>query len=188
MPLRRPVFRMAVLELSLLSWACAKDGRPVPATTPCPVAWTAQVSSDSLVTLCTPPGFRPALTHVNGSYTWKRPAPAAADSDWIAVAIVGDSTRHPTWPPPLESPSDCVTDCYTVDSAVGHGDMLGSVSARLETGLVTGGDERARRAPRLVGGWITPRRTRVLLVGAAQQAVTLDTIRTALRTLRVLIP
>jgi hypothetical protein len=61
-------------------------------------------------------------------------------------------------------------------------------AARLETGLVSGGNEAARRAPRLVGGWITPARTRILVVGAAERGATLDTLRAALRTLRVRAP
>lgn len=179
---------MTALTLSVLGWSCGRPPGPAGTSTRCPAAWTEQTSADSLIALCLPPTFRPGASRLRGAYTWKRPARTPGDSDWVAVAILGDSTGHDTWPPPLASPSDCVTDCYTVDSAVVHADTLGAAPVRLETGLVTGGTERAERAARLVGGWITPRRARILLVGAAERPGTLDTLRVALRTLRVGVP
>jgi hypothetical protein len=174
--------------LAVPGWACEPPARRASLPPSCPAAWTRQVSRDSIVDLCTPPGFNAGASALAGTYTWKRPAAGPGDSDWVAVAIVADSTRHETWPPPLESPADCRADCYTVDSAAVHTDTMDLVGVRVETGLVSGGDEGARRAARLVGGWITPRRTRILVVGSAALGMTLDTLRTALRTLRVRAP
>ncbi|PYP41221.1 MAG: hypothetical protein DMD43_07040 [Gemmatimonadetes bacterium] len=176
------------LALALPGSACDYATRRASLASTCPAGWNRQVSHDSIVELCTPPGFNAGASSLAGAYTWKRPAAGAGDSDWVAVAIVADSTRHETWPPPLESPADCRTDCYTVDSAAVHTDTAGLVAVRLETGLVSGGNEGARRAARLAGGWITPHRTRILVVGAAELGMTLDTLRTALRTLRVRAP
>ena len=176
------------LALALPGWTCGSAARRSTPALACPAAWNRQVSRDSIVELCTPPGFNPGASSLVGAYTWKRPAAGAGDSDWVAVAIVADSTRHAAWPPPLESPADCRADCYTVDSVALHTDTAGLVAVRMETGLVSGGNEAARRAPRLVGGWITPHRTRILVVGASELGMTLDTLRTALRTLRVRAP
>lgn len=176
------------LALGVLAWGCGRPPGPADSSARCPASWAEQASADSLVALCLPTTFGPGSSQLGGAYTWKRPAQTPGDSDWVAVVIVGDSTRHAMWPPPLASSPDCITDCYTVDSAAVHADTIGSIPVRLETGLVTGGDERAGRAPRLVGGWITPRRTRILLVGAAERPGTLDTLRAALRTLRTGVP
>lgn len=183
----RSAFVVLALVLGLQSRGC-KQGAQAPPAAACAAGWTRQVSPDSLVDLCTPPGFNPGSTAIPGSYTWKRPARSPGDSDWVAVAWVADSTLHPTWPPALASAPDCRTDCYTVDSAVVHVEVIDSADARVETGLVSGGNEAARSAPRLVGGWITPQRTRILVVGAAERGATLDTLRMALRTLRVRAP
>lgn len=188
MSLWTPHVRLTALILSVLGWGCGRSPELVGTSRRCPTAWTEQTSADSLVALCLPLTFRPGSSRFSSAYTWKRPARTPGDSDWVAVAIVGDSTGHDTWPPPLASPPDCVSDCYTVDSAAVHTDTLGSSPVRLETGLVTGGTERAERAARLVGGWITPRRVRILLVGAAERPEALDTLRAALRTLRVGVP
>jgi len=185
---KNSAFVVLVVLCGLSSWACKAPARRAPLAASCAPTWTRQVSPDSLVDLCTPPGFNRGSTALDGSYVWKRPAQTPGDSDWVAVAIVADSANHQSWPPPLASPPDCSTDCYTVDSTVVHTDTIGVTAARLETGLVSGGNEEARRAPRLVGGWITHQRTRILLVGAAQLATTLDTLRTALRTLQVRTP
>ncbi len=179
---------MLAVAFGVSSWACKSTSRRAPQMASCAAIWTRQLSPDSLVAICTPSGFNPGSTALPWSYTWKRPASSPGDSDWVAVAIVTDSAGYGRWPPLLESPPDCRTDCYTVDSAVVHTDTIGLVAARLETGLVSGGNEGARRAARLVGGWITPRRTRILVVGAAELAATLDTLRTALRSLRVRTP
>jgi hypothetical protein len=188
LPTRVQCLVVAAFAVGTLTWGCETSARRAPLTVSCAALWTQQLSPDSLVNICTPPGFTPGSTAIGGSYTWKRPAPSPADSDWVAVAIVADSAGHEQWPPLLESPAGCSTDCYTVDSAVVHTDSNGLTAIRLETGLVSGGTEGARRAPRLVGGWITPRRTRILVVGAAEHAMTLDTLRAALRTLRVRTP
>jgi len=176
------------LAVGLAASGCARSARQASSAPSCPAGWTAQASSDSLIGLCMPAGFDPGRTSIGGSYVWKRPASNPGDSDWVAVALVADSTRYAAWPPALESPGDCRADCYTVDSAMVHSDTMSRTPARLETGLVSGGNEAARRAPRLVGGWITPRRTRILVVGAAGLGATLDTLRTALRTLQVRVP
>lgn len=81
-------------------------------------------------------------------------------ADWGAVALLAD-----------ESPSNCRLDCYTVDSAVVHADRIGFIAARLETGLVSGGDEGTRRAPRLVSGWITPQASQTMSFGFTMDAV-----------------
>jgi hypothetical protein len=179
---------LLLLAAGLVSWACETPGRKEAVVVSCATDWTRHASPDSLVEICMPSGFNPGYTAISGSYTWKRPTRIPGDSDWVAVAIVADSAGHAEWPPPLASPADCRTDCYTADSAVVHADSIGLAAARLETGLVSGGNEGAQRAPRLVGGWITPGRTRILVVGAAQLAATLDTLRTALQSLRVRIP
>lgn len=176
------------VAVGLAGGACARPDRPVSSAAPCPAEWTAQVSVDSLVGLCMPGGFHPGATAIRGSYVWKRPGGSPGDTDWVAVAVVADSAQAQAWPPPLASAADCRADCYTVDSAMVHTDTMGGTPVRVETGLVSGGNEAAQRAPRLVGGWITPRRTRILVVGAAGLRATLDTLRTALRTLRVRAP
>lgn len=185
--MKNSAFVVLVVVVGMQSWGCDSPARRAPVAD-CAAGWTRQVTADSLVDLCTPPGFNPGTTSVGGSYVWKRPPLSPGDSDWVAVAIVADSADHQSWPPPLASPPDCSADCYTVDSGVVHADTIGAMAARLETGLVSGGNEGARRAPRFVGGWITPQRTRILVVGAAQLAPTLDTLRSALRTLRVRTP
>ena len=186
--MKHSAFVVLVVVVGLQSWGCETPAPRVALSESCTSDWTRQVTSDSLVDLCTPPGFSQGYTSLGGSYVWKRPPMSPGDSDWVAVAIVADSAHHASWPPPLASPPDCSADCYTVDSAVVHADTMGAAPARLETGLVSGGTEGARRAPRLVGGWITPQRTRILVVGAAQVAATLDTLRTALQTIRVRTP
>jgi hypothetical protein len=186
--MKHSAFVVMVVVVGLQSWGCDSSARRAPVAEGCAADWTRQVSPDSLVNICTPPGFKRGTTSLGGSYVWKRPPLSPGDSDWVAVAIVADSGNHSAWPPPLASPPDCSADCYTVDSGVVHADTIGAMAALLETGLVSGGNEGARRAPRFVGGWITPQRTRILVVGAAQFAPTLDTLRTALRTLRVRAP
>lgn len=188
MPNRTLLVCLTALSFGVPGISCARSLEVAQTSSRCPAAWTEQSSADSLVAICLPQEFRAGSSRFSGAHTWKRPAPTPGDSDWVAVAILGDSTGHDTWPPPLASPPGCVSDCYTVESAVVHTDTLAASPVRLETGLVTGGTERAERAARLVGGWITPRRTRILLVGAAARPESLDTLRAALRTLRIGVP
>ena len=185
---RNSTLVVCVLVLGLQSEGCKPAADQAAAAATCAAGWASWVSPDSLVDICTPPGFNPGSTVIRGGYTWKRPTATPGDSDWVAVAIVADSTNYDTWPFPLASVPGCTTDCYSVDSSVVHADTISGAVARLETGLVSGGDEQARRAPRLVGGWITPQRTRILVVGAAEHGATLDTLRMALRTLHVRVP
>lgn len=177
-----------VLCLSAPGWACVKDRPLDQSSANCPPTWTRQSAPDSAVRLCTLPSFQPKASRLPRSYAWQRPAGGPGDSDWVAVALVKDSAGHEAWPPPLSSAAGCLTDCYTVDSSVVHTDTIAGTAVRIETGLVSGGNEGAHGAPRLVGGWETPGRTRVLLVGAARVAATLDTLRAMLRTLEVRSP
>lgn len=171
---------VSVSFLSLLAAGCV--GRRGVA---CPPSWTRDVAEDSTVRVCLPPSFQPRESRFVGAHVWERPGRAPGDSDWVAVVFATDSTEHPTWPPPLASAAGCQTDCYTVDSNVVHTDTIAGFTVRVETGLVTGGFEGATRAPRLVGGWIAPDRIRIMVVGAARVAATLDTLRAVLRTVEI---
>lgn len=166
--------------------ACAR-GPAVASRPECAASWRAEWSADSAAALCVPPGFarlrdRPA--------TWRR------EHDGLVQALLAVHVDLPTawergeiadrWPPALPPAGPCTyADCVMTDSLVAHVDTVAGVAVRVETGLLTGGAVGMRRHPTLVAGWDAPGARRVYVSGLADAPATLDTLRAALRTLRI---
>lgn len=153
----------------------------------CPRAWVPAWSADSIVALCLPPDFRRDRER---SARWQREwRPGAPVRDDISVAVDsvaawarGDVSDH--WPPTLVRGPCVYADCVTSDSLVTHTDTVGGAPVRVETARLTGGAVGMRRVPMLAAGWALGAR-RVRVGALAERPATLDTLRMALRTLRV---
>jgi hypothetical protein len=137
------------------------------------------------VTICLPAGFVRREEH-----TWMRPArvSGAPPIDFFSVEVIAwpaDSASVGPWPPTLAPEPGCQFDCISVDSATKHEDAWGGVTARTEVGLASGGVAGLRRRPVMVAGWVISNDRRGFAQGWAANAVTLDTLRQALRTVQV---
>ena len=171
---------------ALLAASCAQSAA-IASRPECATGWHAGWSAASAAALCLPPEFvrprdRPA--------TWRR------ESDGILLGLItihidslakwdrGEVTAH--WPATLPPSGPCVyADCVTTDSLVGHIDNVGGRLVRVETGRLTGGAVGMRRQPALVAGWDVAAARRVYVSVLADEPATLDTLRTALHTLRL---
>jgi hypothetical protein len=165
--------------------ASAQAG-PAAAGNDCPTRWRRHASSDSTVTICLPAGFVRREDH-----TWMRPARTrgAPPIDFFSVEVIAwpaDSASVGPWPPTLAPEPGCQFDCITVDSATKHADAWDGVTARTEVGLASGGVAGLRRRPVMVAGWVVANDRRGFAQGWAAKAVTLDTLRQALRTVKVI--
>jgi hypothetical protein len=138
------------------------------------------------VTICLPAGFVRREDH-----TWMRPSRTrgAPLIDFFSVEVIAwpaDSASVGPWPPTLAPEPGCQFDCITVDSATKHADAWDGVTARTEVGLASGGVAGLRRRPVMVAGWVVANDRRGFAQGWAAKAVTLDTLRQALRTVKVI--
>jgi hypothetical protein len=181
--MRHPsIVALAVLAAPAVLAGCT--GRPRVADAPaCQPSWRAEWNGDSTLALCLPMGF----TRRDGN-TWTRPRPGSAALDFLTVEVVRwpeDSVELRTWPPQLAAPGACYADCGRADSVTLHSDRVTGVSAHTETALLSGGATGLRRAPFLVMGWTMSERHRGFAQGSAAQAATLDSLREAVRSLRV---
>jgi hypothetical protein len=164
--------------------AGAQAGSPS-AGNECPARWRRQAAADSTVTLCLPAGFVRREEH-----TWVRASrvKGASPIDFFSVEVIAwpaDSASVGPWPPTLAPEAGCQFDCIAVDSATRHADAWDGVTAQTETGLASGGVAGLRRRPVMVSGWVIGNDRRGFAQGWAAKAVTLDTLRQALRTVKV---
>jgi hypothetical protein len=170
----------ALFLLSLLT-ACARSPQVASAPT-CPPSWHAEWTGDSAIALCLPATFKRRAADA-----WSRPDSGVA-ADLLSVVLLRwpeDSASLHGWPPHLASPPACLADCATVDSLSVHSDQVADMEARTEVGLVSGGMPGFRRQPMLRVGWEQSARRRGVAQGWAANAATLDTLRLAVRTLRI---
>jgi hypothetical protein len=176
---------LALMAGMVAGGAAAQDGRS-PVANDCPARWRRHASSDSSVTICLPAGFVRREAH-----TWMRPSRVrgAPPADFFSVEVIAwpaDSASVGRWPPSLAPEPGCQFDCITVDSTMQHRDAWDGVTAHTEIGLASGGVAGLRRRPVMVSSWIVSSDRRGFAQGWAAKAVTLDTLRQALRTVKVL--
>lgn len=168
--------------LSLLT-GCGPRHTPQVAIPDCTGGWEQTWGPDSAFSLCTPPGFKAMEPGV-----WSRPRPESAAVDFLAVALLQDAIAYdtpPGWPPKLAPPRDCSVDCWVADSVTVHLDSIDGHQVRTEVGLLSGGAFGMRRDPHLVTGWRGPDGSGWYAQGWAAVPATLDTLRMALRSLRL---
>ena len=181
----RPPALLAVLAGCAVA-AAGWTGREANATQgDCPARWRRHASADSSVSLCLPAGFVRRESH-----TWLRPARTAGRPpiDFFSVEVIdwpADSASVGYWPPRLAPESGCQFDCITVDSITKYPDAWDGFTADTEVGLASGGVAGLHRRPVMVSGWIISKDRRGFAQGWAAKAVTLDTLRRALRTVKV---
>ena len=109
--------------------------------------------------------------------------------DFFSVEVIAwpaDSASVGRWPPTLAPEPGCQFDCITVDSATKHADAWDGMTAHTQVGLASGGVAGLRRRPVMVSGWVIANDRRGFAQGWAAKAVTLDTLRQALRTVKVI--
>jgi hypothetical protein len=170
--------------LAVVGLAANCHSAPRFATRPgCPPAWIAAWSADSTVALCLPSTFAR-----RGAHSWSRPGPPAPAGEFLSVKLLRwpeDSSSLHSWPPQLASPPSCQADCGTADSVSVYRDSVAGFDARTEVGLVSGGQPGFRRAPMIISGWVLSPDRRGFAQGWASAAAILDTLRLAMRTVRV---
>ncbi len=171
------------VTVSLLLLPPAASPNPAAAQTDCPAGWSLQPSADRRLSLCLPAGFVRREAH-----TWMRPGniPGAPPVDFFSVEVIrwpANSASVGSWPPRLATPG-CQVECIRVDSAVTHADEWSGHSARTEVGLASGGAAGLTRRPVMVSGWILADGQRGFAQGWAARAITLDTLRQVLRTVK----
>lgn len=176
---------MLLLAAGVPAVGAEAQAGPPAAGNDCPARWRRHASSDSTVTICLPAGFVRREEH-----TWMRPSrvSGAPPIDFFSVEVIAwpaDSASVGPWPPTLAPEPGCQFDCISVDSAMKHADAWGGVTARTEVGLASGGVVGLRRRPVMVAGWVISNDRRGFAQGWAANAVTLDTLRQALRTVQV---
>lgn len=177
----------SICSLAALSFliACAPDAHTAPHPD-CPTTWHAEWSSDSALSLCIPPGFE----RKPDSYATFLRKRDFLTRDFLDLYLeprsawesgeVGDR-----WPPSLHSGPCTVPDCTTTDSLTVYADTVAGVVANVYAGLVTGGFAGLRRQPSLAAGWDMPGERRLGIFAFSELPATLDTIRIALRTIRL---
>jgi hypothetical protein len=89
------------------------------------------------------------------------------------------------WPPSLPSGPCNFADCVTTDSQITHTDTVVGVGGNVDVGLVTGGAVGMRRHPMLTAGWDLPGKLRLHVTALAERPAMLDSVRIALRTIRI---
>ena len=147
----------------------------------CDLAWPAAWSADSTMALCLPPGFSP-----HGENAWGRPSAAGGlPVDFLTVARLPSAAAVTDIAFGLASDSTCVADCMAVDSLRAHLDTVAGNVTRTETGLVTGGFAGLRRKPTVQISWAVSPDEHGFAQGWAANPATLDTLRQAVRTLRL---
>ena len=180
------MIRQPTLSGCLLVAILAACGpRPVQqlAAPTCHIDWQPAWGPDSIFTICLPPGF--ALREPG---VWARPRLESAAVDFLSVDLLRGTTDFDdfaAWPPRLTTPPDCLADCTVAESVTVFVDSVSGFEAHTEAGLVSGGFAGLRRAPHFVSGWRSSATSGGFAQGWAAQLSTLDTLRLALRSLRV---
>jgi len=153
----------------------------------CPRSWHDGRTADLSMVLCIPPGFKRSAG-TEGVAWWARGRITSREHAWLRIDVEAPPFDADRWPPHLASGPECGADCATADSVVEHLDTLAGIAVHVETGLVSGGFPGFRRQPALAAGWIIPTGARVWVQGLAPHGATLDTLRTALRSLMLRVP
>ena len=178
---------LAAMSLAaILGIACSRPTRRIANAPACAAGTASAWSVDSSISLCLPSGFTRVDWFDSTHVRWQRGTPVSASAAWISITIDTARSSNNEWPPRLGSTSSlCLADCVTSDSISRLVDTLAGGISATEVGLVSGGYSGSRRRPALVGGWQMQRGARVWVNGAATLPGTLDTLRTALRSIRV---
>lgn len=154
----------------------------------CPSGWYQAHTADMSMALCLPSSLVQRHQDSGEATIWERGEPISPKHVWLIIDVYADTTNDDPWPPHLASRASCLADCATADSVVQHVDTLAGSVVQVETGLVSGGEPGFRRQPALTAGWTTSWGSRVRVFGIAVHGATLDTLRFALRTLKVIVP
>jgi hypothetical protein len=183
----RPLVKTFILSLAALSLvlACTPDVR-VAARPECPARWHAEWTLDSALSLCVPPGFEqprdsfPIFVRTHDYIT----------RDYLRLyleprSMWDEDEPRRRWPPSLPARPCTVSDCAFTDSLTLHADTVAGVAGDVYVGLVTGGFAGVQRKPNLHAGWELPGERRLVIQAFSEVPATLDTIRMALRTIRV---
>jgi hypothetical protein len=182
-----------MLAVAFGFFPCCRHQPTVASQPDCLPGWNADWGPDSAFALCLPPGFVRRTEHGAGKPTaaWSRPNADGPARDLLRVEILQwpeDSASFVRWPPRLASPPACFeggADCTTADSVSVYRDSVAGHEARTEVGLLSGGYSGMRREPWMVSGWrISPSR-RGFAQGWARVGAVLDTLRMAVRSVRV---
>jgi hypothetical protein len=134
----------------------------------------------------------PGFTRLD-DHTWQRTSPKTGEdlADFFSVELVQwpeDSASLHQWPPQLASGPACKADCITIDSGSSYHDKWTDFDAQTEIGLATGGLAGLQRRPVMVAGWVVSNDRRGFAQGWTAQPATLDTLRSMLRTVRIVQP
>lgn len=176
---------IASLAALLLVIACAPSSR-IAARPGCATGWRAEWSSDSTLSLCVPPGFE----RKPDSFATFLRSQDLLPHDRLVVYLDPRSAWErgeiaDRWPPSLTTGPCNFPDCATTHSLTVHADTVARVAGRVYVGLVTGGFAGLRRKPSLVAGWDLPGELRLGIHGFSERSAALDTLRIALRTIRL---
>ena len=183
----RPLVNKFICALAALSpvLACTPGVR-VAARPECPTRWHPAWTSDSALSLCVPPGFEQKR---DAFATFLRTRDYLT-RDFLNLYLeprsmwdVDEPRRR--WPPSLPAHPCTLPDCAFTDSLTLHADTVAGVVGDVYVGLVTGGFAGVQRQPSLHAGWELPGERRLVIQAFSEVPATLDTIRIALRTIRL---
>ena len=178
----RRTFPIATAIVLVASGGCATEARVAPrpdCSAPEIAAWTL----DSAAALCLPPGWRRL-----GDYRFGTPRADSPVDDWFTLHVLAwpaESASISGWPPRLESTPSCQLHCSTAENVRVYLDTIDARVARIETGIVTGGNPSLHRKPMLKFGWVVNDDYRVFGLAIVEHPASLDTVRRVLRSVRV---
>jgi len=180
--MNRYIGALAALALVL---ACTPDDRSA-ARPECAEQWHAEWALDSALSLCVPPGFeqrRDASSIFVRTHDY-------ITRDFLTLyldprSLWDEDVPGRRWPPSLPARPCTLPDCGFTDSLTLHVDTVAGVAGNVYVGLFTGGFAGVQRKPRLSAGWELPDERRLEARAFSEVPATLDTIRMALRTIRI---
>ena len=175
--------RAAALVLAMTLAACAAHDR-IAARPSCDAPLTPAWSSDSIISLCLPPGFLEDKAHV-----WARMAPEGWHIEHFRILFLTlprDSAAWKSWPPRYETRTDdCGPDCVWAESIAVRDARIDGAIAHIQTALVSGGIAGWHRDTQFLAAWEESSDLRIVANGWSRDAATLDTLLMIIRSTHI---
>jgi len=180
-------YRLAIVGVIAGAFGCNRSSELLSPLVCAPPLAAVDFTTDSTAALCLLPGF---TKRGDSGGLWARGAVADADYAWVRVAVLDPATGTELWgtrpsPPSFRRPDPPdVIHALRVDSVVVHRETIEDRLVEIETALVSGGFDGARRQPALQAIWWT-QRAWVVVQARAASPTTIDSLRAMARTVHV---
>lgn len=174
------VFTLLIVSGAGLLAACARSDSP-PLAQRCASNARRDASADSAVSLCVPPSYARRR-----NATWVRASAEVPDA-FLSIQIDSLSVAADAaiWPRHLASSPTCVADCAAAEDLTVLHDSIAGAAAYVERGQLSGGFAGIRRLPALVASVSLSPTQRMEVRALAPTSAALDTLWTAVRTIRL---